>query len=126
MNDIVHILILEDNIEKAGQLVFELKCVGFNVDFLSVNNAETMLTALQQKNWDMILANYAQPGFNGIKALHSTNCRRAVCQLLRRSIDRQRPGQGSFKGIWPEGSKNRRRMAQFPFHFGRIGRHRCG
>jgi DNA-binding NarL/FixJ family response regulator len=28
-----------------------------------------MLTALQQKDRDMILANYARPSFNGIKAL---------------------------------------------------------
>ena len=68
MNDIVHTLILEDNIEKAELLVFQLQSGGFNVDYLSVNNAETMLAALQQKNWDMILVRYARPGFNGIKA----------------------------------------------------------
>jgi DNA-binding NarL/FixJ family response regulator len=33
-----------------------------------VNNAETVLAALQQKNLDMILARYARPSFNGIKA----------------------------------------------------------
>lgn len=69
MNDIVHTLILEDNTEKDEQLVFQLQCGGFNVEYLSVNNAEAMLTALQQKDWDMILANYARPSFNGIKAL---------------------------------------------------------
>ena len=68
-NDIVHTLILEDNTEKDEQLVFQLQCGGFNVEYLSVNNAEAMLTALQQKDWDMILANYARPSFNGIKAL---------------------------------------------------------
>jgi DNA-binding response OmpR family regulator len=46
MNDIVHTLILEDNIEKTELLAFQLRCEGFNVDYLSVNKAETMLAAL--------------------------------------------------------------------------------
>jgi len=69
MNDIVHTLILEDNIEKAEQLVFQLQYGGFTVDYLSVDNAKTLLAALQKKDWDMILANCARPGFNGLKAL---------------------------------------------------------
>ncbi len=69
MNDIVHTLILEDNIEKAELLVFQMQCGGFDVDYLSVDNAEAMLAALQNKNWDMILAYCARPGFNGIQAL---------------------------------------------------------
>ncbi len=69
MNDIVHALILEDNIEETELLVFQLQCGGFRVDYLSVDNGEAMLAALSQKDWDLILADYAQPRFNGIKAL---------------------------------------------------------
>jgi response regulator RpfG family c-di-GMP phosphodiesterase/putative methionine-R-sulfoxide reductase with GAF domain len=69
MNDIVHVLILEDNIEETELLVFQLQCAGFGVDYLSVDNEESLLAALSQKDWDLILADYAQPHFNGIKAL---------------------------------------------------------
>ena len=69
MNDIVHTLILEDNIENAELLVFQLQCGGFKIDYLSVDNGEAMLAALAQKDWDLILADYAQPHFNGFKAL---------------------------------------------------------
>jgi len=69
MNDIVHVLILEDNIEKAKLLVFQLQCGGFSVDYLSVDNGEAFLAALAQKAWDLILANYTHPGLNGFKAL---------------------------------------------------------
>jgi response regulator RpfG family c-di-GMP phosphodiesterase/putative methionine-R-sulfoxide reductase with GAF domain len=69
MNDIVHTLILEDNIDNAELLIFQLQGGGFSVDFLSVDNGEAMLAALAQKDWDLILANYTQPHFNGFDAL---------------------------------------------------------
>jgi len=69
MNDILHVLFLEDNIETTQLLVFQLQSEGFNVNYLSVNTAEAMLAALQQNAWDLILADFARPFFNGIKAL---------------------------------------------------------
>jgi response regulator RpfG family c-di-GMP phosphodiesterase/putative methionine-R-sulfoxide reductase with GAF domain len=69
MNDIVHTLILEDDSGKSELLVSQLQGGGFTVDYLSVDNAETMLVALQQQTWDMILANYDRSGFNVIQAL---------------------------------------------------------
>ena len=65
----IRILHIEDNALDAELQNESLTAEGFSVDSLRVDTAEDMLAALERQKFDLILADNAMPGFDGLAAL---------------------------------------------------------
>ncbi|ACL17079.1 methyl-accepting chemotaxis protein [Methanosphaerula palustris] len=72
MTQNVRALIGEDSEDDAGLLVYELKKGGYDVEWVRVDTAVAMEDALRNKQWDLVISDYAMPGFNGLSALNLT------------------------------------------------------
>jgi PAS domain S-box-containing protein len=69
MPDPLRVLIVEDSPEDTLLIVHELQDGGFEVVFERVDTAAAMQTALEAKNWDIIISDYSMPRFGGTEAL---------------------------------------------------------
>ena len=69
MTSSLTVLIIEDNPDDAELLVLELEQNGYQVIWQRVDTAAALQTALDQTTWDVVLADYAMPGFNAMAAL---------------------------------------------------------
>jgi signal transduction histidine kinase/DNA-binding NarL/FixJ family response regulator len=65
----LRILIVEDSPDDAELEVLTLRRGGFDVAYDRVERPETMKAALAQGGWDLIVADYTMPHFNGLEAL---------------------------------------------------------
>jgi PAS domain S-box-containing protein len=63
------ILIVDDSVNDADLMVRALRRGGHRLEFDRVDTADAMLTALAQRQWDIVIADYSMPRFNGIEAL---------------------------------------------------------
>ncbi len=63
------ILIVDDSPDDAELVVQSLRHGGHELTFERVDTYDAMLAALQQKTWDLVIADYAMPRFDGISAL---------------------------------------------------------
>jgi two-component system cell cycle sensor histidine kinase/response regulator CckA len=63
------VLVLEDRESDAALLLTALKRGGFEVEHELHAAADGMRAALGRRNWDIIISDYAMPGFNALKAL---------------------------------------------------------
>ena len=65
----LRVLIVEDSKDDALLVVHELKRGGYDPTFEIVDTAASMTAALEGKEWDLILSDYAMPRFNALAAL---------------------------------------------------------
>src|SRR4051812_14317228 len=65
----LRLLLVEDSENDALLLVEHLRAGGYAPDFKRVDSAETLNTALDHNEWDMVIADYTMPGFSGTAAL---------------------------------------------------------
>src|SRR5216684_3946694 len=63
------VLIVDDSPDDAELVVRALRRGGHELKYQRVDTPETMLAALQQETWDIVIADYSMPRFNGIAAL---------------------------------------------------------
>lgn len=63
------LLMLEDSEDDALIVLRELKRGGYEVSHQRVQSAATMRAALNSRRWDIILSDYAMPGFSAPEAL---------------------------------------------------------
>jgi signal transduction histidine kinase len=69
MSTPLRVLIVEDSEDDALLLMRQLEHGGYHVTFERVATAATMIAALERQQWDIIISDYALPGFNGLAAL---------------------------------------------------------
>jgi len=69
MADQLKVLVIEDSVQDTFFIVRELQRGGFLVDFERVETHASMQTALESKNWDLIISDYSMPSFSGAGAL---------------------------------------------------------
>ncbi len=69
MNQPRHILIVEDSADDAELAVRALRQSGCELTYQRVDTPEAMLAALQGAHWDLVIADYSMPRFNGLAAL---------------------------------------------------------
>ena len=72
-NQPLTILIVEDSEDDALILIHKLKKGGFTPDYKRVETADTMRSALTEKNWDIVITDHNLPAFNSISALSVLN-----------------------------------------------------
>ena len=61
----LRVLIVEDNSDDAILLICELQRKGYDPTFERVETREGMNKALDQQSWDIVIADYSMPHFNG-------------------------------------------------------------
>ena len=64
----LRVLIVEDRPTDAELIVFELRRAGFSPEWRRVDNEADFIAALRP-DWEIILCDYAMPGFSGLRAL---------------------------------------------------------
>ena len=65
----LHVLIVEDSAEDAQLLLLQLRRNGYKPVAQRVETAEEMERALDDKAWDLVIADYSLPTFNALAAL---------------------------------------------------------
>jgi len=65
----LHILIIAEAEDDVLLLIRELEQGGYDPIFEHVNTAKSMQTALRQKDWDVVIADYSMPRWGGLAAL---------------------------------------------------------
>jgi PAS domain S-box-containing protein len=63
------VLIVEDSENDAALLEIELQRAGYDTNCQRVETAEAMTAALEEAPWDIIIADYVMPRFDGLAAL---------------------------------------------------------
>src|SRR5271166_2763167 len=63
------ILIVEDSSNDAEMVARVLRRGGYDLTYERVETAQTMLAALVREKWDLVIADYSMPHFNGLAAL---------------------------------------------------------
>lgn len=69
MDNALRILIVEDSADDAELLLWELRRGGYDPVWQRVETAETMAAALDNQEWDIVIADYVMPRFTGLAAL---------------------------------------------------------
>ena len=62
-------LLVEDSDDDAQLLVVKLRRAGYEPDYVRVDNEADMRAALDQGGWQIVVSDYAMPGFSGLGAL---------------------------------------------------------
>lgn len=69
MNNDLRVIIIEDSADDMLLIERELKQAGYHPDVQGVEAAEGLRRALEQSKWDLVIADYAMPHFDGLTAL---------------------------------------------------------
>ncbi|BAY07030.1 hybrid sensor histidine kinase/response regulator [Calothrix sp. NIES-2098] len=65
----LNVLIVEDSEDDTLLLVRELRRSGYTLNYVRVDTADGMEAALNQRSWDVVIADYSLPAFSGLDAL---------------------------------------------------------
>src|SRR5215813_12576487 len=65
----LRVLVVEDSENDALLLELELQRAGYDTTCHRVDNAEALTQALTTQPWDLVVADYVMPRFNGLEAL---------------------------------------------------------
>ena len=65
----IRLLLIEDSENDALILIYHLKKEGINVEYERVYSEIAVREALKNKKWDIVISDYAMPGFDGGEAL---------------------------------------------------------
>ena len=69
MSTSLRVLIVEDCDDDAQLLLVRLRRAGYSPDHVRVDNAEDLRKTLQEHDWQIVISDYAMPGFSGLEAL---------------------------------------------------------
>lgn len=69
MSTPLQVLVVEDSAEDTELLLAELRRGGYDPTYERVQTADALSAALDSQPWDIVLADYSMPGFNGARAL---------------------------------------------------------
>jgi PAS domain S-box-containing protein len=69
MAKVIRLLIVEDVEDDALLLLREIRTGGFEPVFKRVDSEKDLVEALNEETWDIVISDYAMPGFTGIDAL---------------------------------------------------------
>ncbi|HOX56845.1 MAG TPA: response regulator [Candidatus Paceibacterota bacterium] len=69
MNQPIKVLLIEDSADDAALLKIELQRAGFAPVWHRVETREELVAALDRQEWDLIIADYRLPRFDGLEAM---------------------------------------------------------
>ena len=65
----LNLLLIEDMEDDALLVLRALKKGGYKPSHTRVDTAEALLSALEERSWDLVISDYNMPGFSGLEAL---------------------------------------------------------
>lgn len=65
----LHVLVVEDSEDDTLLIAQELERAGYAPQWQRVETSEAMEKALRQQDWDLVIADYSLPHFNGLAAI---------------------------------------------------------
>ncbi len=65
----LRLLIIEDSDDDVRLLVNFLREIGYSIEYEVVSSADSLQSALNRREWDLITSDYSMPGFDGMRAL---------------------------------------------------------
>jgi len=65
----LRLLLIDDSEDDAALVVRELSRAGYSVTSQRIDTAEALSNALSSHRWDLVIADYSMPRFNGVAAL---------------------------------------------------------
>jgi CheY-like chemotaxis protein len=69
MARLLRVLIVEDSEDDALLLLRDLRRGSYDVSYERVDTADVMSTAIDQREWDIVISAYSMPHFDGLSAL---------------------------------------------------------
>src|SRR5579883_2883900 len=69
MSPHLRVLIVEDSEDDMLLILRELRRAGYIITYVRVDTPETMVAALDQQPWDIVIADYSLPAFSAPEAL---------------------------------------------------------
>ena len=82
MEPTLRVLIIEDSEDDTLLTVRELKKGGLRPQYKRVDSLESLKKALSDQVWDLIIADYALPGFSGLDALKTAKAYGIDCPFI--------------------------------------------
>lgn len=82
MKQPLRVLLVEDSNDDAILLLRQLKRGGYEVVHERVESAEDLIAALDRQRWDIVVSDYAMPGFSGLDALRIVQARQGDVPFL--------------------------------------------
>ncbi len=70
MSKVLRVLIIEESGDRSLMLIMDLKSAGFELQAKTISNENELREKLNNKKWDLILAEYENSILPGIKAIH--------------------------------------------------------
>ncbi len=100
----LQVLIVEDSKRDAELLVEQLGRNGYQIEHERVESAAEMSAALDRRAWDLVLADYSMPEFNGLQALELMRARHLDIPFITVSgsfgeelaVDMMKAGAGDY------------------------------
>ncbi len=71
----LHVLIVEDSVDDATLLLYELKRGGYDPIHQRVDTPEALEQAFVTGGWELVLVDFTMPRFSGRKALEMVKAR---------------------------------------------------
>jgi len=65
----LRLLMVEDSDDDAQLLLVKVRRAGYEPDYVRVDNEPDLREALRDPSWQIVVSDYAMPGFSGLKAL---------------------------------------------------------
>ncbi|MCK5058456.1 MAG: PAS domain S-box protein [Candidatus Aminicenantes bacterium] len=69
MPDSLKVLVVEDSEDDTLLVIRKIRQGGFDPKYKRVDNSRSLVRALKEKSWDIVISDYSMPEFNGIDAL---------------------------------------------------------
>jgi len=69
MSTPLDLLLVEDNDDDAQLLLVKLRRAGYDPQYVRVDSEAGMREALYERDWQIVVSDFAMPGFSGLKAL---------------------------------------------------------
>ena len=82
MTTTLSVLLIEDSQNDAELIIHALIAGGYRIEAERVDTRAALEAALMRRAWDLVIADFAMPGFSGIAALHTVRRHDADLPLL--------------------------------------------
>ena len=78
----IRVLMVEDSEDDAILIAREIRRGGYDLSYIRVDSEESMRSAINQKQWDLVVCDYSMPHFSGSDALRLLRSSGVECPFI--------------------------------------------